>query len=104
MSNVDVLPVEDERVVLDEAFEFEIPCDGPRIWPERFPDHSDPAKWIGFKTCGHNRLLCGQCKEVYLNLLAFDPAFSCAECGDPHLRGGRSKFLGFELINKARHS
>lgn len=88
----------DERVVLEEGFEFELPCDGPRIWPERIHEHSDPAKWIGLKTCGHHRLFCQMCKDGYFELMTMDPIFTCAECGDK----GRS-FIGFELINKARH-
>jgi hypothetical protein len=95
--DVDVLPVEDERVVLEEGFEFEIPCEGPIIWPERIGEHDAPAKWIGLKTCGHHRLFCQQCKDGYLDLMAEDPIFTCRECGDK----GRT-FIGFELINRAR--
>lgn len=99
MHDVDTRPVEDERIVLDEQFEIELPCDGPRIWPERIRPHNTPAKWIGLKTCGHHRLLCGDCKEFYLNLLARSAGFGCAECGDWR---DLVDFIGFELINKAR--
>lgn len=95
--DVEVLPREDEAIVLDEAFEFEIPCDGPRVWPEFLGEHDTPAKWIGLKTCGHHRLFCSECKERYLDLIAEEPFFTCRECGD---KG--QNFLGFELINRAR--
>ena len=95
--NVDVLPVEDERVVLDEAFDFPLPCDGPRVWSEYLGEHDTPATWIGLKTCGHHRLFCGDCKEKYLMLIAHEPYFTCAECGETG-----QNFIGFELINKAR--
>lgn len=97
--DVDVLPREDERVVLEEDFNFELPCDGHRIWPERIPEHAEPAKWVGLKSCGHHRLFCSGCKELYLNLIAHGPFFSCAECG-----ATGQTFLGFEPINKAQHS
>lgn len=96
--DVEVLPVEDEAIVLDEAFEFEIPCEGHIIWPEKISSHDEPARWIGLKKCGHHRLFCGECKEFYLNMMAHDPVFTCRECRDKD-----SKFLGFELINRARH-
>jgi hypothetical protein len=92
--------VEDERVVLDDAFEFEIPCDGPQVWPERIPDHSVPAKWIGLKGCGHHRLLCEDCKELYLDLMADrGGVFFCHQC---QTIKAETNFIGFELINKAR--
>ena len=97
--NVDVLPVEDERVVLDEAFEFDIPCEGPQAYPEVLGHCDRAAKWIGLKLCGHHRLFCGDCKDFYLNLMsAYDGTFRCNACDDYG-----SRFLGFELINRARH-
>lgn len=86
-------------MVLDDQYEFEIPCDGPRIWPERIGEHSHPAKWIGLKKCGHHRLLCDECKEMYLNLMAHTPAFYCPQCDDIK---DENNFYGFELINKGR--
>jgi len=97
----DVGLLEDERVVLDEDFGFDLPCDGPRIWPEKIKDHSDPARWIGLKRCGHHRLLCSECKEMYLNLIAHTPAFHCPQCGGGYRT--ESNFFGFELIDRARH-
>lgn len=90
-------PVEDERVVLDEAFEFEIPCEGPQAWPEVLGSCDQPAKWIGLKKCGHHRLFCGDCKEFYLDRMALNTAFHCGVCGETD-----TVFYGFELINRAR--
>ncbi len=92
--------VEEDQVVLDDQFGFEIPCDGPRIWPEVLGEHSTPAKWIGLKRCGHHRLLCQDCKDFYLEDMAQAKSFSCAECGGNRYQD--SIFIGFELINRAR--
>lgn len=95
--DVEVLPVEDERVVLDEAFNFDIPCEGPQADPNKLGDCTAVAKWIGLKPCGHHRLLCGDCKEYFLNRIALFVHFTCGVCGQ-----GEATFYGFELINRAR--
>lgn len=94
--SVDVLPVEDERFVLDEDFNFDIPCEGPRSWPEALGNCTSAAKWIGLKDCGHHRLFCGECKEFYLDRMAVTPLFKCVVCET------LCTFYGFELINRAR--
>lgn len=76
--------------------EFEIPCDGPRIWPERIKEHDFPARWVGVKNCGHSRLLCDGCKTFYQNLLAKVPYFKCDDCGHSRME---STFVYFEPLN-----
>lgn len=95
--SVDVLPVEDERFVLDEDFSFEIPCEGPQADPVKLAHCDAAAKWIGLKSCGHHRLLCGDCKEFFLNRMAQGTHFICGVCWE-----GGALFYGFELINRAR--
>lgn len=90
--------IEDERVVLDEAFNFEIPCEGPQAWPEALGHCDQPARWIGLKKCGHHRLFCDDCKEFYIARMEQFSHFTCGVCGE-----GGSMFIGFELIDRARH-
>lgn len=89
--------VEDERVLLDEGFEFEIPCDGPRAWPEALGDCDRAAEWVALKPCGHHRLFCDPCRGFYIVMMGHHASFSCTICGARH-----DGFTGFERIDKAR--
>jgi hypothetical protein len=89
-------PEQIELIDLSEEHEFEIPCDGPRIWPERIAPHNAPAEWIGIKACGHSRLLCTACKDLYLRLGPLWASFRCVDCTD---RAGDTKFITFEALN-----
>lgn len=86
--DVDVLPVEDERVVLDEAFEFEVPCEIPSFTQDA-ACYGDvrPAEWIAFRSiicsCGIIvRLVCDPCRVKYQTLMAHHAHLSCPHCGD----------------------
>lgn len=79
--------------------DFEIPCDGPRVWPEAIKPHDTPAKWVALKKCGHHRLLCEDCKELYLQQITkADIGWICAQCEGPK---GSSGIIGFELLRKS---
>lgn len=84
MSNVDVLPVEDERVVLDEAFEFEIPCEIPSF-QEDWNCGPAPAEWIAYRSiicdCGLIvRLVCDGCRVRYQMMMAQNAFLYCGRC------------------------
>lgn len=83
--NVDVLPVEDERVVLDEAFEFEIPCEVPTL-EAGWDCGGNSAEWIAFRSvvcpCGVLvRLVCNPCRVKYQTLMAHHAYLVCVGCG-----------------------
>lgn len=84
--DVEVLPVEDERVVLDEAFEFEIPCEVPSL-DAGWDCGSRPAEWIAYRSvicsCGIIvRLVCDQCRVQYQMMMAHHAHITCARCDE----------------------
>lgn len=92
-----IVPEQIEFTDLSEFEDIEIPCDGPRIWPEVLGEHDDPARWIALKPCGHHRLFCDKCKDAYLKMIAdYGSAFTCAECKE-----ATQHFLGFEPLAKS---
>lgn len=79
-------PVEDERVVLDEAFEFEIPCEIPTL-DVGWDCGPAAAEWIAFRSvicsCGILvRLVCDPCRVRYQAMMAAYAHISCARCGE----------------------
>lgn len=92
-ADVAVRPEVDEHTLIDEQFAIELPCDIGQVWPE-LPRPHGPAKWVGLKLCGHHRLLCEDCRQMYLNLQAKVAHNTCATCAD------EAKFTGFELISR----
>jgi hypothetical protein len=91
--DVEVRPEADAFTLVGDQFAIELPCDIGQVWPELDAPHG-PAKWIGLKSCGHHRLMCEECKEMYLNLQAKYAHNTCANCDDQAL------FTGFELISR----
>ena len=92
-TEVEIRPEHDELTILDDQFAIELPCDIWKIWPELNRPHP-PAMWIGVKACGHHRLMCEPCREMYLNLQAKTAYNVCSTCWD------EAKFLRFELVDK----
>jgi hypothetical protein len=85
--DVEVLPREDEAIVLDEAFEFEIPCEIPTLNKIDWDCGAPPAEWIAYRSvvcsCGIVvRLVCNQCRVKYQMLMAHHAYLECSRCGD----------------------
>src|SRR5687768_14243407 len=89
--DVEVLPREDEAIVLDEAFEFEIPCEIPGLGTDMAAEpckaHTLPAEWIAYRSivcsCGIIvRLVCTPCKEKYQELMAHHAHLVCFRCDE----------------------
>ena len=85
--DVDTRPREDEITVLDEAFEFEIPCEIPSLDRHTAACVDGVAEWIAYRSiicsCGVVvRLVCTACKEKYQMLMAHHAHLACFRCNE----------------------
>lgn len=81
---VDVVP--DELTIIDEAYEFEIPCEIPSL-DAGWNCGARPAEWIAYRSivcsCGVIvRLCCNVCRVKYQEMMAAHAYISCARCND----------------------
>lgn len=86
--------VEDDLSIIEDH-EFDIPCDIAAVWPEARLPH-DKAEWVGFKSCGHHRLICDPCHTLYLTMRAHGAAVHCGTCGEEDV-----KWVHFERMVKS---